>query len=117
MLQGIHHVAMIVSSEKSVDFYKRLGFAESLRVERKYDTVVLLAGFGTELELFVDANHPAREVDPERIGLRHIALRVDNIEKMAEELDVEIGPIMQDWRGIRFAFMHDPDGLPIELHE
>lgn len=30
---------------------------------------------------------------------------------------IDFGPIMEDWRGIRFVFMKDPDGAVIELHE
>ena len=117
MIQGIHHFAIIASSEASVDFYKRLGFRETYRRERKYDTVVLLNGHGMQIEMFVDPNHPERATNPENMGLRHLALKVDNIEETVAELGLEIGPIMNDWIGIRFAFTADPDGLPIELHE
>ena len=117
MITGIHHFAIIASSEASVSFYKKLGFQETHRKERKYDTVVLLNGYGIQIEMFVDPNHPKRATNPENMGLRHLALRVDKIEETVEELGLEIGPIMNDWVGVRFAFTADPDGLPIELHE
>jgi len=117
MITGVHHFAIIVSSEESVRFYTKLGFRETYRRERKYDTVVLLDGHGMQIEMFVDPNHPERATNPENMGLRHLALKVEKIEKTAEELDLEIGPIMNDWIGVRFAFAADPDGLPIELHE
>ena len=117
MIQGIHHFAIIASSEASVDFYKKLGFQEKFRKIRNYDTVVLLDGHEMQIEMFVDPNHPERATNPENIGLRHLALKVENIERIAEDLDLEIGPIMNDWVGVRFAFTADPDGLPIELHE
>lgn len=117
MIQGVHHVAIIAASETSVDFYTKLGFREIFRKKRPYDTIVLLEGHGIQLELFIDPNHPDRAVKPEQKGLRHLALRVDSIEKTAEELGLVIGPVMSDWRGIPFAFTTDPDGLPIELHE
>ena len=117
MIQGIHHFAIIASSEASVDFYKKLGFQETYRRERKYDTVVLLDGHGMQIEMFVDPNHPGRATNPENMGLRHLALKVNNIEETVEELGLEIGLIMNDWVGVRFAFTADPDGLPIELHE
>lgn len=117
MIQGIHHFAIIASSEASVDFYKKLGFQEIFRKERKYDAVVLLGGYGMQIEMLVDPNHPDRASNPENMGLRYLALRVDNIEDTVKELDLEIGPIMNDWVGVRFAFTADPDGLPIELHE
>ena len=115
MVNGIHHFAIIVSSEKSVEFYAKLGFKETFRKVRSYDTVVLLAGHGIELEIFIDPNHPARAEKPENLGLRHLALRVDSCEKMSEEF--ECGPIMKDWVGVNFCFTADPDGLPVEFHE
>lgn len=117
MIQRIHHVAVIVATEASVVFYKKLGFHEVFRKERAYDTVVLLEGHGMQLEIFIDPNHPDRAVNPENKGLRHLAFQVDSIEKTAKELGLAIGPVMNDWQGIPFAFTSDPDGLPIELHE
>ena len=117
MIQGIHHFAIIASSEISVDFYKKLGFHEIYRRDRKYDIVVLLEGHGMQIEMFVDPNHPERATNPENRGLRHLALKVEKIEETVAELGLEIGPIMNDWVGVRYAFTADPDGLPIELHE
>ena len=117
MITGVHHFAIIASSEESVRFYTKLGFRETYRRERKYDTVVLLDGYGMQIEMFVDPNHPERATKPENMGLRHLALKVEKIEDTVAEHGFEIGPIMNDWVGVRFAFMADPDGLPIELHE
>lgn len=117
MITGVHHFAIIASSEVSVQFYKNLGFWETYRKERKYDTVVLLDGHGIQIEMFIDPNHPERATNPENMGLRHLALKVGKIEDTVEELGLEIGPIMNDWIGVRFTFTADPDGLPIELHE
>ena len=117
MIQGIHHFAIIAGSEESVRFYTKLGFRETYRRVRDYDTVVLLDGYGMQIEMFVDPNHPKRATNPENMGLRHLALKVENIESAAEKFGLEIGPIMNDWCGVRFAFAADPDGLPIELHE
>lgn len=117
MVTGIHHVAIISDSEKSVEFYRHLGFQECKRVRRESDMVVLLRGYDIELEIFVDPSHPARATKPEQRGLRHLALHVDSIEDTAKKLDICIGPIQLDWNGVRFAFASDPDGLPIELHE
>jgi glyoxylase I family protein len=116
MIQGIHHVAMIVSSEDTVEFYKELGFQETFRKTRFYDTIVLLSGHDFELEMFVDSSHPAKE-KPEPLGLRHLALKVDNIEATAQELHIAVGEIMLDWVGKRFCFVYDPDGNVVELHE
>ncbi len=117
MITGIDHFAIIVSSEECVSFYKTLGFQEYFRRERNYDTVVLLDGYGIKLEIFVDPNHPDRATNPEQMGLRHLALKVDSIEKTASEFGLEIGTIQSDWVGIRFAYIKDSDGTPVELHE
>ena len=121
-IKGVHHFAIIVSSEASVEFYTKIGFRETYRKNREYDTVVLLEGCGIQIEMFVDPKHPERATDPENIGLRHIALKVEKIEETIEVLrgnglELEVGPIMNDWLGERFCFVTDPDGLPIELHE
>ena len=117
MITGVDHFAIIVSSEDVVSFYKKLGFEEVFRKKRSYDTVVLLDGFGTRMEIFIDSRHPMRAIKPENLGLRHLALKVDQIEKTAEELKIKIGTIQSDWVGIRFAYTKDPDGNPVELHE
>lgn len=80
-------------------------------------------GYGMELEIFIDKNHPTRYEGDELTGLRHFALKVDRVEDEIERLRnessevIEIGSIMGDWRGVRFVFMKDPDGAAIELHD
>lgn len=116
MITGIHHIALIATSEASVDFYKQLGFEEFKRIDRDYDTVVLLSGYDVRLEIFIDPAHPQR-CSPEPLGLRHMALRVESIEDTIEQLGVESVEIMTDWLGERFAYITDPDGNVVELHE
>lgn len=115
MITGVHHFAMIVSSEKSIEFYSRLGFVEQFRKKREKDTIVLMEGYGIKLEMFIDPNHPEHAKDPENIGLRHLALKVDSCENIKKNFDC--GAIMEDWSGIKFCFTKDPDGVPIEFHE
>ena len=113
MIQGLDHIALIVSSEDSLSFYEKLGFRETERFERSYDTVVFMTCGNITLEIFVDPNHPERVNSPEAKGLRHIAFTVDKIE----DLDVEMEEIRTDWFGRRFTFVKDLDGLPIEIKE
>lgn len=122
MISSVHHIALIISSEKHLSFYKLLGFEEVFRQERSYDTVVLMDGYGIELEIFIDSNHERRDVEP--LGLRHFALRVSSpLEEEIERLKaasremLDFSPIMSDWRGERFVFLKDPDGTVVELHE
>lgn len=117
MIQEIHHIEIIVSSEASVSFYKKLGFKEIFRKERSCDEIVLMEGNGFKLELFIDSNHPKKTNDIENIEIRHFALKVNDIEETLKELNIENKPIMNDWVGERYCYIEDPDGLPIEIHE
>ena len=92
-LSKIHHIAIIVSNyESAKDFYvNKLGFSIK-RVNR-----------------------------PEACGLRHLAFCVESVEQTVKELaevGIECEPIrVDDFTGKKMTFFHDPDGLPLELHE
>ena len=111
----LDHIALIVSKEENLDFYKKLGFIEKNRIERGYDTVVFMENGALLLEVFIDPNHPARVTNPEALGLRHIAFVVESLEEVMR--DVECEEIRTDWFGRRFTFTKDPVGQPIELKE
>lgn len=117
MIIGLDHIAIIVSSENSINFYKNLGFIEKERLERGYDTVVYLKGYDTVLEIVIDPSHPKRVDKPEAMGLRHLAFKVDSVVDTIKHLNVEAEPIRVSHDGKCFTFFKDPDGLPIELHE
>ena len=125
-LSAIHHIAIIVSDyPRSKDFYvNKLGFSvirENYRPDKRDWKLDLRINDDTELEIFGVANPPARVTRPEAAGLRHLAFRVENIEKTAAELKalgIPVEPIrMDDYSGRKFTFFADPDGLPLELHE
>ena len=113
----LDHIALIVSSEESLRFYEKLGFRETQRVERSYDTVVFMECGDIVLEIFIDPNHPVRVSGPEALGLRHLAFVVDSLEEVMSLDGVECEEIRTDWFGRRFTFTKDPDGQPIELKE
>lgn len=115
MICGIHHFAIIASSEASVKFYEGLGFREIFRKVREYDTVVLLEGYSVQIEMFIDPGHPMRAIDSEEIGLRHLALKVDSCEAVSKKYNCS--PIQQDWMGLNYCNTEDPDGLLVEFHE
>ena len=75
----------------------------------------------TELELFIVKNPPERVTNPEASGLRHLAFRVDDVEKTVEELSrkgIKCEPVrMDEFTGKRMTFFRDPDDLPLEIHE
>lgn len=125
-LEYVHHVAIIVSDlQKAKEFYvEKLGFRilrENMRSEKKDCKLDLEVGNGVCLEIFAVDHPPKRLSYPEAAGLRHLAFRVSDVTKAAEELKqkgivcepVRIDPYDQK----PFLFFSDPDGLPIELHE
>ena len=125
MIKALHHIAIICSDkQKSLRFYvEGLGFKafrSHVRPEH-HDEIIMLEGYGVVLELFVDDTHPPRVTNPEALGLRHLAFKVDDVEMLSESLK-SLGfcpePIRRDsFTGEKMTFVKDPDGLPIELHE
>lgn len=113
----LYHIAIIVSREECLGFYRDLGFEETSRQVRPsyHDTLVWMAGNGIVLEVFVDATHPSHVTNPEAYGLRHIALETNDLEGMWHRLGrYNPEPIRQDY-GI--FFVKDLDGCPIEIRE
>ena len=124
-LERMHHVAIIVSDyQRAREFYvEKLGFPvlrENFREERG-DWKIDLACGDAEIELFIIPGAPPRPSYPEARGLRHLAFRVDDVEAAVERLaarGVEAEPVRMDpYTQKRMTFFHDPDGLPLELHE
>jgi len=125
-LSSIHHIAIIVSDiEKAREFYvQKLGFEvirENYRAERGDWKLDLRVDECTELEIFAEKNPPQRVNRPEACGLRHLAFRVESVEETVKELEslgIECEPVRFDtYTKDKMTFFHDPDGLPIEIHE
>ena len=125
MFDALHHVAIIVSDyQVSRRFYvEKLGLPivrENYRPERGDWKLDLRVG-AVELELFSNPSAPERPTYPEARGLRHLAFRVADVAAAAAELarrGIPCEPIRTDpYTGGRMTFFHDPDGLPLELHE
>ena len=124
-LQKVHHIAIIGSNyEASKKFYTDLlGFQvirENYREERD-DYKIDLALGDMELELFIIKDCPKRPSYPEAYGLRHLAFAVEPVEKTVNELHslgIETKPVrIDEFTGKKMTFFHDPDGLPLEIHE
>jgi len=123
-LSGVHHVALIGSDyARSKSFYTEvLGLVivhETYRAERQSYKLDLALPDGTQIELFSFPEAPPRPSYPEACGLRHLALRVDDLEASLRALaahGVAAEPVRLDpFTGCPFTFIADPDGLPIEL--
>ncbi len=126
MLKRIHHIAIICSNyQKSKSFYiDTLGFTalrEVYREDRKSYKLDLALNGVYLIELFSFKNAPARPSYPEATGLRHLAFEVEDLDEVVQILKnkmVIAEPIRTDeFTNKRFAFIADPDNLPIELYE
>ena len=131
MLNSIHHIAIICSDkDKALHFYHDiLGFPvirTNYREDRndwKIDLLLSgeLDGPHTELELFIVPSAPRRPSFPEAQGLRHFAFKVASVADTVawlKERGIECELVRQDsYTGKAMTFIHDPDGLPIEIHE
>ena len=108
----LNSVAIIVSSEAGVIFYKGLGFVEVNREVRKeaHDELICLSNGELTLRLYKDATHPARNRKPESLGIRYLTFVIDSLDSFK---DVET---KQDKEG-RFIFLNDPDGQPVQIRE
>ena len=125
LFEAVHHIAIIVSDyARAREFYvEKLGFPvvrENFREDRGDWKLDLRFGDG-ELEIFAIPGAPPRPSYPEARGLRHLAFRVEDVEKAAAELErrgIPCEPIRVDpYTNRPMTFFHDPDGLPLELHE
>ena len=111
--------------ENAKDFYvNKLGLSvirENYRPERKDWKLDLRVNEHTELEIFAEENPPKRVSHPEACGLRHLAFCVESVEETVRELaeqGITCEPVrIDDYTGKKMTFFHDPDGLPLELHE
>ena len=120
-----HHIAVICSNwDAAREFYvNKLGFEMIREVYRpaQNDYLRMLQLGETTLELFIRPDAPQRVNNPEAMGLRHLAFRVEDAVAAAawlNERGIETEPIREDLvNGGKFTFFKDPDGLPLEIHE
>jgi catechol 2,3-dioxygenase-like lactoylglutathione lyase family enzyme len=117
------HVLIVVEDmERSIKFYKLLGFEHLETIQRPDDRVGVMKLGQVKMELMCQRKGletyraPRRRTD---IGFRHIGFRVDNVEKVYEELKEVIRfdspPVPISGReGRMTVFFKDPDG--VELH-
>ena len=125
-IRGVHHIAIICSDyPTSKRFYTEiLGLRivhEAYRETRRSYKLDLALPDGVQIELFSFPDPPPRPTRPEARGLRHLALRTDDLDGELQRLathDIAAEPVrIDEFTGRRFTFIHDPDGLPIELYE
>lgn len=116
----MHHIAVIGSSDNTIEFYKALGFQIDNRRKRpdKGDELVWMKGFGIYIELFLYGSHPKRADNPENCGASHLAFLVDNLDEMLHKLNgYKQDQVIVGHTGMRTCFVYAPEGTPIELKE
>lgn len=125
-----HHTAISVRSlEKSLAFYEQLGFKQVHRYDEADGSmsIVHLKLGEYFLEIFVynkNREAPAVNYDYannlEEIGVKHIALQTEDIEKSLTELKKagladEKTQITHGRTKVSYFFIKDPDGVWVEI--
>jgi lactoylglutathione lyase len=122
MSELIHTCYRIGDIDRSVEFYKALGFEEVGRMpirEEAINVFMGLPGDGARLELTY--NHGVDSYDL-GTGYNHIAVTTDDLDaKLAnlaqQGIEPEKPPYTVREGGSRICFVRDPDGYRIELIE
>ncbi len=121
MITGLSHACFTVSDlEKSIEFYRDgLGLAQAFALdipEINLHGVYMRVGARTFIEMF--QGDPVST--PGNATYKHICLEVDDIEATVAEIrgrGVEVGDISLGKDNSYQAWIADPDGNRIELHQ
>ena len=123
-MELIHTCYRITDPDRSVAFYKALGFEERRRLPIRDEAVNIFMGLprdGDRLELTYNFETPdgGYEIGT---GYGHIAVTVDDLDATLASLKEQgIEPERPPYRvregGSRICFVRDPDGYRVELIE
>ena len=124
MSELIHTCYRVHDVDKSVDFYKRLGFEETGRVPIRDEAVNVfmnIPGDGDMPRLELTYNFGVDSYDI-GTGYGHIAITTSDLDARLAELEEqgikpEKPPYSVREGGSRLCFVRDPDGYRIELLE
>ena len=141
MIKDVRHTGIVVRNlEKSVEFYRALGFVEDNRDTEEgifIDTVVglqntklewvkLKAPDGYLLELLQYHSHlEQKEIVKQKsnqLGCSHLAFSVDDIDVVCEKIDKLGGsmvnlPVLTDNKKVKVVYCHDNEGNLMEIVE
>ena len=118
----IHTCYRIGDIDRSVAFYKALGFEEVGRMRIREEAIDVFMGLpddGARLELTYNHGVDSYELGT---GYNHIAVTADDLDATLERLagegiEPEKPPYTVREGGSRLCFVRDPDGYRIELIE
>lgn len=126
MLRFLHTRLRVSDMERSIDFYRRLGFELTRRMDSPMGNKLAymsIPGSDHELEFCWSADYEVRV--PE--DLMHTAIGIDDILESCARMEaegIEVWP--DDWKtslpatpadASKIAFVTDPDGYEVELIE
>ncbi len=118
----IHTCYRITDIDRSVDFYSKLGFEESARMDLPDGAINVFMGLpddGARLELTYNPGVESYEIGT---GYGHIAITAKDLDGTLEALagigiEPEKPPYTVREGGSRLCFVRDPDGYRIEILE
>jgi lactoylglutathione lyase len=126
-IAGLAHVGIRVHDlERSLAFYRLLGFEKSVGPVGPEPVAILVHPSGLEINLVLNAPSPSTpnvlmDVPVKAPGITHLALACPDIVAAAR-LVADAGFVVRDGpvrfpTGAQAIFVRDPDGVVIELHQ
>ncbi len=125
-----HHTAISVRDiDKSVDFYKQFGFEQVHRYDETDNSMSIvhlkLGDYHLELFWYRDnltaAKLQLKHSDSlKKIGVKHIALQVDDVDAILEGLKSkgvvdDSTEVVHGRTKVHYFFVQDPDGMWVEI--
>ena len=117
------HVLIVARDlERSIEFYKSIGFEHLETIQRPKDRVAVMRLGGVKIEIMNLPEGEETTREPRKLmdlGFRHISFKVDDLDEVYERLKSRISfdslPRKIAGRGNRVTvFFKDPDG--VEMH-
>jgi len=121
MIQLIDHIAITVRDlQETIDFYSKLGFRLTQRNETPAQTIAFLEAGQARLEVFAPKmTTTPPELGQSDLGVKHIALKVEDLRKTYEEAKAKGVVFNSEPRrtsmGNLVAFFKDPNGILFQL--
>lgn len=116
-MKYLHTMIRVLDPEKTIEFFKLLGFKEMRRKENKeykFTLIFLATGEGeTEIELTYNWDQTEQYSEGRNFG--HIAISTPDIYKTCETLESAGVTILRPPRDGHMAFIRTPDQISIEL--